>query len=44
MKKSNLFIATAFVLAGLSFNANAQMKNKMDNKMNTVMVGGESML
>ena len=43
MKKSNLFIATAFVLAGLSFNANAQMNNKMDKKMNTVMVGGESM-
>ena len=40
MKKSNLFIATAFVLAGISFNANAQMNKKMDN---TVMVGGEAM-
>ena len=40
MKTKNLFFSTAIVLAGLSFNAAAQMNSKMDN---TVMVGGEAM-
>lgn len=43
MKKLTTILATAIVLAGLSFGASAQMSNKMDKMDNTTMVGGEVM-